>query len=533
MSRASPERAAAPPAMEDDSKQAIATPGKDMPANGTSSAESEHVQQNTSTEVSIEMSAPTETAHPASPNSKKRALPDASTAQEPESKKVKESPPSSPIVEEASAPTFPSPPDYPATQLDKETWQGFCDIESEPAYFSVILREAGVQGVTVREVFAMTPDLLEMLPQPIYGLILLFRYREFGKEDQASDCPSNVWFANQLPGQNSCGTLAMVNILMNNPEVQVGEHLQQFKDFTKTLTPYQRGEAFASFDYIKKIHNSFAKKMDLLENDKYLSYKVKRSKFQKDKDASISATKSKPKPKTTSRSRTSRRQSADSAATDDSADGYESNAHHFIAFVPVGTEVWKLDGMDAQPTSIGSFSPDAGETWLSGVSDTIATLMAAGDDDYGVVALTQSPLVPLRRKACLTINTLTCIEKRLDVLSPTWKSFVTDGEEPTSPRMLGLESDLIDHPVSPSTQASIDGADLQDLLDRRRSMVSELSTLAGEIMQEMETEAQEDAKATQRRYDCGPAIKKWLEMLAENGYLEKNLDRFMGKNGGR
>ncbi|KAF2026726.1 ubiquitin carboxyl-terminal hydrolase 2 [Setomelanomma holmii] len=501
----------------------------EVPTNGTSSAGSEDAKGTIITNATMEEAAPSPTSQTTSPNSKKRALPEPSTAQGPESKKIKESPPpSSPkLDEDPTVQTFPSPPDYPATKLDKETWQGFCDIESEPAYFSVILREAGVQGVTVREVFAMTPDLLEMLPQPIYGLILLFRYREFGKEDQATNCPANVWFANQLPGQNSCGTLAMINILMNTEDVEVGEHLQQFKDFTKDLTPYQRGEAFASFDYIKKIHNSFAKKMDLLENDKYLSYKVKRSKYLKEQAAAP-----KTKIKTNPRSR-SRRQSADSTATDDSAEGYEDNAYHFIAFVPVGNEVWKLDGMDAQPTSMGSFSPEAGETWLSGASDTIATLMAAGDDDYGVVALTQSPLVPLRREACLTINTITHIETRLDTLNPTWRSFVPDDEEPTSPRMLGLESDLPHHPVPPSTQARTDEESMPDLIERRSRMIKELSKVAASIMQEMETKAQEDHKATQRRYDSGPAIKKWLEMLAENGYLEANLDRFMPVKGGK
>jgi ubiquitin carboxyl-terminal hydrolase L5 len=46
-------------------------------------------------------------------------------------------------------------------------------------------------------------------------------------------------------------------------------------------------------------------------------------------------------------------------------------------------------------------------------------------------------------------------------------------------------------------------------------------------MIEMQNEAEEDLMATQRRYDSGPVIKKWLEMLAENGFLEENLDRFM------
>jgi ubiquitin carboxyl-terminal hydrolase L5 len=469
-------------------------------------------------------SAATQPLTPDSPNSKKRALVNSLTEEEPVSKKLKDSlEMPSEHKEEVATPAFPSPPDYPATKHDKETWQGFCDIESEPAYFSVILREMGVQDVTVREVFSMSPDYLAELPQPIYGLILLFRYREFGNEDQAEECPNNVWFANQLPAQNSCGTLAMLNILMNSPDVTVGEHLQQFKDFTSSMTPYQRGEALASFDFVKKIHNSFAKKMDLLENDKHLSYKVRRGQRQKEL---ASQPKSKSKSKSTSKSR-SRRQSADSVATDDSAEFFEENGHHFIAFVPVGTEVYKLDGMDRQPTSVGTFTPEAGETWLDGASDTIATLMAAGDDDYGVVALIQSPLAPSRRKACLTINTLARVESRLDSLDASWRASVTDDHELTSPRLLGIEALLPDHPVPASLADTIDSEDLPDLLSRRAGLDAVLSEVAATMMEDMALIAAEDEKARQRRFDGGPVVKKWLEMLAANQYLETNLTRFM------
>jgi ubiquitin carboxyl-terminal hydrolase L5 len=470
-------------------------------------------------------SAATQPPTPESPNSKKRALVDSPTEEEPVSKKLKDSPEMSPEhKEQAETTAFPSPPDYPATKHDKETWQGFCEIESEPAYFSVILREMGVQDVTVREVFSMSPDYLAELPQPIYGLILLFRYREFGNEDQAEECPNDVWFANQLPAQNSCGTLAMLNILMNSPDVIVGEHLQQFKDFTSSMTPYQRGEALASFDFVKKIHNSFAKKMDLLENDKHLSYKVRRAQRQKEL-----ASQPKSKSKSTSKSR-SRRQSADSVATDDSAESFEENGHHFIAFVPVGKEVYKLDGMDRQPTSVGTFTPEAGETWLDGASDAIASLMAAGDDDYGVVALIQSPLAPARRLACLTINTLARVESRLDSLDASWRASVTDTdgqEEPTSPRVLGIEALLPDHPIPVSLADTIDNEDLLDLLTRRAGLDAVLSEVATAMMEDMALIAAEDEKARQRRFDGGPVVKKWLEMLAANQYLEANLKRFM------
>lgn len=481
---------------------------------------------NTVAEATEDATSSTEPSTKNSPKSNKRTLPEPCAADEPSIKKAKNSPPTSPPRNGESSESS-EPPEQPTTKLDKETWQGFCDIESEPAYFSVILREMGVQNVTVREVFAMDPAILEMLPQPIHGIILLFNYRQFGNADQATECPSNVWFANQLPAQNSCATLAMINILMNSTDVSIGEHLHQFKDFTHDFTPFQRGEALASFDFVKKIHNSFAKKMDILESDKYLSYKVKRAERLKNEKPGKASKKG--------RGTKSRRASADSVATDDSAEGYEDNAHHYIAFVPVGNEVWKLDGLDAQPTSMGTFDTANGETWLSAVSDTIAALMAAGDDDYGVIALTQSPLLSLRKKACLAINTVQHVEARLNTLGKDWTSFVLADQGLPSPRLLGVEGQLPDYPVPDAMATKIDAEQMPDLLDRRSRLVEELGKLAASIVMEIQSEAEEDQKATQRRYDCGPVIKKWLEMLAENGHLEENLDRFMpgGKKGGK
>jgi ubiquitin carboxyl-terminal hydrolase L5 len=471
---------------------------------------------------------------PSSPNTKKRGASEPAPASEPSKKRSKDSPAPLPAQNGVSTdPVFPSPPDMPATTFDKETWQGFCDIESEPACFSVILREMGVRDVTVREVFSMDPDfLLDNIPQPIYGFILLFHYREFGNDGQATECPKDVWFANQLPAQNSCATLAMINVMMNQTneaDVNIGEHLTQFKDFTQDLTPYQRGEAFASFDFVKKIHNSFAKKMDILEGDKHLNHKVKRAQRIK---AQLLTEKTKPTKKGT---KSRRAASPDTVASNDSRESAEDNAHHYIAFVPVGNEVWKLDGLDRQPTCVGTFEPQRGETWLQSVSDTISTLMAAGDDDYGVIALTQSPLLSLRKSASLTINTLTHVDTRLDVVSAStsqdWRNLVDANEQPPSPRMLGLEEHLITNPISSTIKTTIDSEDMTQLLARRRSLLAQVNQVAANIMMEMQNEAEEDSKAAQRRYDAGPVIKKWLEMLAENGFLEQNLDRFMPGKG--
>lgn len=444
--------------------------------------------------------------------SRKRDPHEPNSNEEPGSKRVKPS-----EISSAGGNLEPTPETQPESiacpdSFNKETWQGFCEIESEPAYFSTILRDMGVRGVNVREVFAMEPWFFEQLPAPIYGLILLYRYREQGSSEPPTESSGRVWFANQLPAQNSCATLAMINIIMNSSDVEIGEHLQQFKDFTKDLTPYQRGEALASFDFVKKIHNSFAKKMDMLEADRHLSYKVKKSqRLLKDKKA--------------------RRKSTDSVATNDSAEGYDDNAHHFIAYIPLGNEVWMLDGLNAQPTGIATFDTDRGESWLSVAADSILSIMAGEDHEFTSFAITQSPLLSLRKQACLAINTIKHVEWRLDMVAADWRSSTMDEPSRPHPQMLGVEDQLSKHPVPDTLAVTIAGEGTSDLLERRTRLVQDLDQLAASIVSEIQTEAEEIQKATQRRYDHGPVIKMWAEMLACNGWLEENLDRFMPPTG--
>ena len=51
----------------------------------------------------------------------------------------------------------------------------------------------------------------------------------------------------------------MLNIVNNIPSIELGEHLQQFKEFTKELSPALRGDAISNFTFVKEIHNSFAR----------------------------------------------------------------------------------------------------------------------------------------------------------------------------------------------------------------------------------------------------------------------------------
>lgn len=89
-------------------------------------------------------------------------------------------------------------------------------------------------------------------------MIYLFRWREDDEEKQETTCPDGIWFANQI-GSNSCATVALLNIINNIPNIDLGEHLQGFKEGTMGLTPAFRGLAANNFEPLKQIHNSFAR----------------------------------------------------------------------------------------------------------------------------------------------------------------------------------------------------------------------------------------------------------------------------------
>lgn len=85
---------------------------------------------------------------------------------------------------ESSAPKiFPHDPLQYASHADKANWNGFCEIESEPvscyhqiiafkdviahnqlAFFNVMLRDFGVRGIKVQEIFSLDDDMLACLP---------------------------------------------------------------------------------------------------------------------------------------------------------------------------------------------------------------------------------------------------------------------------------------------------------------------------------------------------------------------------------
>ncbi|KAM0717049.1 hypothetical protein Q7P37_006901 [Cladosporium fusiforme] len=161
------------------------------------------------------------------------------------------------------------------TPPDRETWPGWVEMESEPAFFNVMLKDMGVRGVKIQEVYGLDDEMLAFLPKPVHALIFLFRYRETDKDDLETECPDHIWYAEQVP-DFACATVALLNIVNNIPGLKMSRDLRNFKDFTQDMTPRNKGEAIDDFTFVKRIHNSFAREADLLQANIYYQEKQAR-----------------------------------------------------------------------------------------------------------------------------------------------------------------------------------------------------------------------------------------------------------------
>jgi hypothetical protein len=196
------------------------------------------------------------------------------------------------------------------TTPDRLTWPGWVEMESEPAFFNVMLKEMGVRGIKVNEVWSMDDNCMAMLPRPVHALIFLFRYQATDKTKLETECPKQVWYAEQVP-DFACATFALLNIVNNIPGLEMGQELRAFKQRTQDMTPRLRGDAIDDFTFVKQIHNSFARDEDLLNADSHLKDKltkarkeqaVAKAKKTKAANAAARAAKSNPPEKEVSKS---------------------------------------------------------------------------------------------------------------------------------------------------------------------------------------------------------------------------------------
>ncbi|CAD5229258.1 unnamed protein product [Bursaphelenchus okinawaensis] len=195
----------------------------------------------------------------------------------------------------------------------------WCLIESDPGVFTELIRNFGVSGVQVEELYTLELEHLRDLA-PIHGLIFLFKYH-VGEEPTGEVVPNapGVYFAQQVIN-NACATQAILNLLLNvkGGAVKWGKILEDFYSFSNEMDPATRGLCLSNSEEIRKHHNAFSRPA-LVEIEGP----------QKEKE----------------------------------------EAYHFVTYVPVNGHVYELDGLKEGPIDIGPI-PD-GKDWLDVVHGTL------------------------------------------------------------------------------------------------------------------------------------------------------------------
>ncbi|KAK2794975.1 hypothetical protein FQN52_006854 [Onygenales sp. PD_12] len=380
---------------------------------------------------------------------------------------------------------FESAPLQSLTASDKAHWNGFCEIESEPALFNVMLRDFGVKGVKVQEVVSLDDEMLAFLHKPVYGLIFLFRWKEDDPDKQESSCPDGIWFANQT-SSNACASVALLNIINNVDEIELGEQLQHFKDFTMPFTPALRGDAIANFEFVKRVHNSFARKMDVLNADLQLKQE---------------ATSRKPRGKKASQD------------YDDTEAGF-----HFIGFVPAKGKLWKFDGLERQPQNLGDCS---GDSWMDLARPEILSRMAEYEEDqieFSILGLVRDPIIDLTAQLAVNVKSISAIRDQLSALdADSSDNTAIQGQD----SFINIPSETMDQAIVPedllvkcrdATQAELEGY-REELVDKQKAMRIQ-------IAEEQQSSRSDEDYAAGRRHDYGPAVHRWISLLARKKVIE-------------
>ncbi|XP_071948052.1 ubiquitin carboxyl-terminal hydrolase isozyme L5-like [Antedon mediterranea] len=196
----------------------------------------------------------------------------------------------------------------------------WCLIESDPGVFTELIKGFGTTGVQVEEIWSLDETSFADL-KPVHGLIFLFKWKP-GIEGAGSivrdDRLNTIFFAKQVIN-NACATQAILSILLNckHKDFNLGTTLTDFKQFSQSFDPTMKGLSISNSDTIKQVHNSFSRQQ-MFEFDKSMSK--------------------------------------------------DSDAFHFVGFMPIDGRLYELDGLKDGPIDLGKCDQD---DWLKTATPAI------------------------------------------------------------------------------------------------------------------------------------------------------------------
>lgn len=374
---------------------------------------------------------------------------------------------------------------------------GWCTIESDPGVFTELVSEFGVLGVQVEEMYSLDADSMLALGA-VHGLIFLFKWRQ-EKDDRSVSISheSSLFFAQQMV-TNACATQAILAILLNRPEVELGEELTAFKAFTKEFPPELKGLAISNSELLRKAHNSFTRPEPFIGEERH-------------------------------------------ATKDD-------DIYHFISYVPAGGKLWELDGLKSGPICLGAAS-EAG--WLDVVRPIIQKRMEAYSTKeirFNLMAVivrhhprpqlpadcldtTKQSLRHLKsvfdpRPSCQADRRVALQDQQATVEKErnmtVGKIQARSGKLPTATELDKLATGT---PPPPSMgEVAVDDRSVGELFIALAHLTRRSGALAREIDLESQKAEQWKLENRRRKHNYAPFIVKLLKLLADRGELLPLVD---------
>lgn len=236
--------------------------------------------------------------------------------------------------------------------------KGWLELESDPGLFTLLVEDFGVKGVQVEEIY----DLQKTIDGPVYGFIFLFRWieerrsrRKTTTEEESfvqdENIVNNLFFAQQII-PNSCASHALLSVLLNNDRVKLGDVLSKLKEFSKGMSPEDKGNAIGNMPELASAHNSHAR-----PEPRHLP----------EKQQGISAVRT-------------------------------METFHFVSYVPINGHLFELDGLKPYPIDHGPWEKD--EYWTEKFRRVITERlgMATGGEPYHDIRFNLMAVVPDKRQ---------------------------------------------------------------------------------------------------------------------------------------
>lgn len=396
----------------------------------------------------------------------------------------------------------------------------FSVIESDPGVFTTLVRKLGISGLEVVELYAIEPWAVENLNP--HGLIFCFLWRKDTHragdfEDPAAE---QVWFANQL-SDDSCASLAILNVLLNCPECNVGQDLIDFKTDTQKMSSVMKGLAISNSRFVRDAHNSLSRPADLrgalnaIATTTVEEHKASQSKINKPPPA-------KRRKITASINARVSQQKATASET-------QEEVYHFIGYVPAHGKVWELDGLKSGPLEVGELPEDStAESWMDVVRPALRMKMEKYGGDAGgeanirfnLLALVDDRYQVASDEYELLFRKKYRLEKRLDEqFSTSWREeFGADldaagGERgPTFSPDFGLRNLEQGRAILDMTS--------QDLKSSWAECQTKLLSAKMAVEDEFRSAKAANTDAIKRTHDYEPFIREFITCLHNEGLLD-------------